>query len=254
MIIVSGKVVSVQDAASGYAPGSVEKSVAEAMAEASAKYEYDSPGQLDFELRLRGEIVAASRALDRSGLGFEVFRSARCNPEYWDRTAEGGFRLKKGVPPSKAINDIYENGRLYGTECATAMMIVYYKALLEVYGASLFDKTFPRIELMDWHHIDRLLRETGYVSKRADYFPGDRRYFANPDVDPLTPQWQGENVIDLGGGLYYGHGVGIRNADSIVRALNRNRSPDADEPAHLLNSAGRPDFKRLANILLRQDA
>ena len=86
------------------------------------------------------------------------------------------------------------------------------------------------------------------------YLPGDRRYFANPDVDPLTPQWQGENVIDLSGDKYYGHGLGVHNAEAIVRALNENRSEDADESAHLLDSAGLPNFKRLFDIYRRPAA
>lgn len=254
MITIAGKTFTAAEAEAAFGAGSVERAVAEAMISGRETYNYDNADQLKFELELRREIIAASRALDRSGMDFEVFRETKCNPEFWDRTEEGGFRLKSGAVPSSAISDIFQNGRLYGTECATAMMIVYYKALLSLYGESLFNRTFPKIELMDWHHIDRLLREAGYVSKRPDYFPGDRRYFANPDVDPLTPQWQGENVIDLGGGLYYGHGIGIRNADSIIRALNRNRSSDADEEARLLDSAGRPDFKKLSDVLLRQRA
>ena len=88
------------------------------------------------------------------------------------------------------------------------------------------------------------------MKKRMDYIPGDRRYFVNPDVDPLTPQWQGENVIDLDGELYYGHGIGIYNAETIIKELNKNRSEGADESARLKDSAGRPNFKKLADIYL----
>ncbi|MDF1493475.1 protein-glutamine gamma-glutamyltransferase [Caproiciproducens sp. CPB-2] len=253
MIVIAGNTVQ-PDSIGEYAPGSIERTILDMLASSSAKSAYDSVDQLKFELALRKEIIAASLQLYRSGLGFEIFRETRCNPDYWKRTQEGGFLLKDGVKPSKAIMDIYENGSKYGTECATAMMIVYYKALLSVYGEALFDKTFPKIELMNWHHIDPLLREVGYISKRDVYLPGDRRYFANPDVDPLVPQWQGENVIDLGDGKYYGHGIGIRNADQIIRALNQNRSEDADEDAHLLDSAGRPNFNRLYGISRRSAA
>ena len=130
------------------------------------------------------------------------------------------------------------------------MMIVYYKALLNIYSEALFDESFSNIELMNWHHIDKLLKEVGLMKKRMDYIPGDRRYFANPDVDPLTPQWQGENVIDLDGELYYGHGIGIYNAETIIKELNKNRSEGADESARLKDSAGRPNFKKLADIYL----
>lgn len=250
MIVIAGN--TVQPGSIGeFAPGSIESIILNALASGSSKDVYDSADQLKFELTMRREIIEASKQLYRSGLGFEIFRETRCNPDYWTRTEEGGFLLKDGVKPSQAIMDIYKNGSKYGTECATAMMIVYYKAILTIYGESLFDRTFPKIELMNWHHIDRLLQEVGYISKRDVYLPGDRRYFANPDVDPLTPEWQGENVIDLSGGKYYGHGIGIHDAEAIVRALNENRSEDADESAHLLDSAGRPNFKRLFDIYRR---
>lgn len=248
MITIAGKILSAQEAETGYADGSIEKTVVKAMSASAAVYRFRSADSLNFELRLRGALVAASRELFRSGLGFAVFREAKCNPEFWDRTAEGGFLLKSGVSPAEAILNIYQSGGSYATECATAMMIVSYKALLQLYGPSLFDRTFPKIELMDWHHIDPLLREVGFVKKRFEYFPGDRRYFANPDVDPLTPQWQGENVIELGGDRYYGHGIGIRSAESILRSLDANRISGADEAARLLDAAGRPDFQRLAEV------
>ncbi len=251
MIMIAGNAVRPEDLGASYAPGSVEKEIISTLASSDEKYRYDSLNELNFELWLRKEIIAASRALNKSGLGFEVFRKTRCNPAFWTRTGEGGFLLKSGVKPSEAIQDIFNNGSEYGTECATGMMIVYYKALLSIYPESLFNRTFPKIELMNWHHIDRLLQEVGLMWKRKEYLPGDRRYFANPDVDPITPEWQGENVIDLGGGLYYGHGMGIEKADTIVRALNQNRTEDADESAHLLDSAGRPDFKKLGDIYYR---
>jgi len=224
---------------------SFERDIISTLVSSSQQYRYDSLNQLRFELRLRKEIVNAARELYRSGLEFSVFRKSRCNPTYWNRSSNGGFVLRDGVKPSDAILDIYRNGSMYATECATAMMIVYYKALLSVYSESQFNKLFPRIELMNWNQIDRNLREVGSMSKRADYLPGDRRYFSNPDVDPIEPEWQGENVIQLGNDLYYGHGIGIQNASRIIQELNENRIFNADESARLLDSAARPDFKRL---------
>jgi ubiquitin len=74
---------------------------------------------------------------------------------------------------------------------------------------------------MNWHYD----RDLGVVYSQGpgDFFPGDCRYFKNPDVNPETPQWQGENVIDLNDGKYYGHGIGIRTADEIINALNERR-------------------------------
>lgn len=250
MIIISGNQVGVEEFAAHYAADTIERKILSLLAASSEKYRYDSEAQLKFELRLRKAIIDAAYALNRSSLDFEIFRKSRCNSDFWDRKNNGGFVLKSGVKPSDAIRDIFVNGSKYGTECATAMMIVYYKALLDVYGDTLFNKTFPSIELMNWHNIHRLLREVGQMKKTKDSIPGDRRYFSNPDVDPVTPQWQGENVIDLDGKRYYGHGIGITDADTIIRALNRHRSEGADESAYLNDTVGRPNFIRLANIYL----
>lgn len=231
-----------------------ETGIFDAILSSEEVFRYDSEDELDFELKLRDAVIESSRKLHKSGMDFEVFRKSRCNEEYWERTANGGFRLKRGVKPRDAINDIFVNGRKYATECATAMVIVYYKALTELYSEELFNKLFPVIHLMNWHDLDRNLREIGAMEREKLYLPGDRRYFINPDVDPETPYWQGENVIDLGKGQYYGHGIGITGADEIINTLNENRKKDADESAYLMDASARPNFKRLYSIKERYEA
>lgn len=247
MILISNNAIDADRLKSEYPQGSIERNIIDIMHSSSHSYTYTHLNQLKFELALRKNIVEASKMLNGSRMGFRVFRKTRCNERFWKRTPEGGFLLREHVKPSDAINDIFINGPKYATECATAMVIVYYKALLNVYSEVLFNKEFPVIHLMNWHYLDPKLAEIGLLRGAADYMPGDRRYFSNPDVDPETPYWQGENVIDLGNGLYYGHGVGIYNKDVFIRVLNRNRR-DGDESAYLLDSVGRSDFKKLARI------
>jgi len=207
-------------------------------------YRYSSAEELTFEIELRGNIIDASVNLYRSRLAFRIFRDSKCNEEFWRRRSDGGFVLRADVKASDAINDIFRHTRLYGTECATAIVIVYYKAVLQSYGADLFNTAFRDITLMNWQDMDELMGVATY-RRQPDYIPGDCRYFRNPDVNPLTPEWQGENAIDLGGGRYYGHGIGITDADGIISALNRNRVEDSQISAYLMDSATRPDFKRL---------
>ncbi|MCX7714306.1 MAG: protein-glutamine gamma-glutamyltransferase [Clostridia bacterium] len=249
MILVANITVDLAEFVGEYAPSRIEKNILDILSASSHKYRYSSSKQLEFELALRKEIINAAESLNRSGMDFEVFRKSRCNSRYWERTNQGGFVLKDDAAPSQAIQDIFTNGFKYATECATAMIIVYYKALLELYGKDLFDETFPKIHLMNWHHIDKNLTEVGLMQRETDYLPGDRRYFDNPDVSPLSPEMQGENVIDMGNGRFYGHGMGIQRAEAIIRELNENRKRNAKESAYLLDSAGRPDFKKLADIL-----
>jgi protein-glutamine gamma-glutamyltransferase len=129
------------------------------------------------------------------------------------------------------------------------MVIVYYGALTKLYGKEIFDRTFNNIYLMDWHNIHPLLKEIGYMNRSAVYLPGDRRYFANPDVDPETPEWQGENVIDLSDGSYYGHGIGIGSENDIINALNQNRREGSTRSAYLMDTVGHPNFKRLYQVV-----
>lgn len=252
MILIGGQSPDMAALTQGLGERSVEREVLRILSASEETYRYDSQEQLQFELNLRREIVKAATALSHSGMDFETFRESRCNEAFWKRGSDGGFALKDGVKASDAIMDIFRNGSKYGTECATAMMIVYHKALLEVFGAEAFDKMFPNLYLMNWHRISSELREVGIPRREKDYLPGDRRYFSNPDVNPETPEWQGENVIDMGNGYYYGHGAGVGKAEFFIRALNGNRKKDADQEAFLMDNAGRPSFRRLYTLYQRQ--
>ena len=211
-----------------------------------------------FEQNLRSEIVNAAHALHKSGMSFALFADSKCNGDYWTRTSNGGWsRRASGGDSADAIRDIFANGYKYATECATAMEIVYYKALLEVFGqvgGDLFNRTFDSIYLMDWDIRDPLLRKVGYMEPVSELLIGDRAYFANPDHAPELVQWQGENVIVLEDGRYYGHGIGIADADRIINSLNSRRKSDNPRSAYLMNKAGRPDFKRLAVIMYSDGA
>ena len=252
MIIIDNKPVEEAFLAADYPEQSVGRSVVEILSASEKKYDYKSLDELKFEVRLREQIIRAAKQLQKSNMAFEVFRESRCNPEYWIRRDNGGFLLKAGVKMSDAVQDIFDNGSKYGTECATAMQIVYLKALLDIFPEDAFNRMFKNVYLMNWHSLHRYLRDTGAMTRRGDYLPGDRRYFVNPDVNPETPEWQGENTIDLGGGLYYGHGMGTHKADKIIRELNANRKDGAARDAHLIQTSARPDFKRL--FALYEDA
>jgi len=248
MIIISNNIVKVDTIINEYKPNSIERDIITKMDLSKERYEYNSLNELQFELKLRKNIVTAAIQLNEGDMAFSTFRESKCNLDYWDRTKEGGFKFKKGITPSDAIKDISINSSKYATECATAMIIIYYQALLMTFGEKLFNELFTEIHLMNWHYLDKLLRDAGYIEKQSDYLPGDRRYFDNPDVNPVKPEWQGENVIDLGDEMYYGHGIGIGNAEDMINELNSARIEDAKQSAYLLDVAARLDFKKLADI------
>lgn len=207
-------------------------------------YKFTTLEELTSEITLRKKIIDASYALYKGRLAFRTFQESKCNEDFWERRTDGGFVQLFNVTPADAIRDIFQNTRRYGTECATAIVILYYKAVLDVFGTALFNSTFRGIILMNWQQMDDLL---GVITQRnlPDYIPGDCRYFKNPEVNPLTPEWQGENAIDLGNGKFYGHGIGIGNSKKMIYVLNQNRIEDAQESAFLMETATRLDFTGL---------
>lgn len=232
-----------------WASGSMERMIIQWMNEDTVVYSYPFIGELSFEVMLRKNIILSARAMNQSSVQFEVFAHSRCNPQYWHLTGSGGFLLQKGVKPSEAIQDIYLNSSQYAFECATAKIIIYYHAVLNTVGASLFNQLFPNIYLYSWHTDTDLRIKPHYT---GHFLPGDVVYFQNPDFDPQTPEWRGENAVVLGDGTYFGHGLGIKTAEQIIHALNQMRTTGAKQSAYLTNVVARPSFKHLAKLSMSQ--
>jgi len=237
IVIVQG--VPWQRAPEGLSPR--ETDLFRQMAASPRRFVYSSISELRFELGSRITIADMARQLNDSGVQFAAYRDSRCNPAYWTRDDRGGFRLNPNAAPAAAIRDLYANGRAYAFECATAILIVMYRSVLERIGERAFNQWFGGLYLYDWQYDSDLRLVEGRDPSTAVI--GDVLYFKNPDVDPETPEWQGENVIQLGDDLYYGHGIGIRNGADIIRALNRNRRPGSTESAYLVDLVVYPDFR-----------
>jgi protein-glutamine gamma-glutamyltransferase len=220
-----------------------QKQIGEKLKGSRESFYYTTPHQFLFEVVMRANIVAAAYAMRGSGAGFSTFANSRCNPVYWRRTAYGGFSLRHGVEPSEAITDIFLNGKKYGFECTTAIMIMLYKAVLESIGAGMFNQLFNGLLLYSTEH-DEDLQIMAYTSGAS--MPGDIRYIKNPEHDPNKPQWQGENIVDLGDGTVFGHGIGIGTIGEIIAVLNKKRAPGATVPAFLTSEIIRPNFRLMA--------
>lgn len=243
MIWIAGRQVNPLMLQAEWGLNDVQQEIVHRMAASRVVFEYASADVLRFELKLRDHLVKSARALYMSGIAFSDFEHSRSNPEFWEQTELGGFRLRPGIPPSRGIIDIFQNGRLYATECATAMVIILYHAVLKSIREADFERLFADMILYDWRYDQDLDLQTLPTNT---FLPGDILYFANPDYDPSKPQWQGENAVFLGGGLYYGHGAGIRTAPSMIEFLNENRKPGAMRSAYLVSQATRPGFAYLA--------
>jgi protein-glutamine gamma-glutamyltransferase len=242
-LIVIGGIPYMNDA-SGW--GLIQRQIYEQKQASRTVFTYQTAEELGFELFARANIVEAARGLHQSGVGFATFKTSRCNERMWILTADGGFRLRAEVTPSQAIRDIYNNGRMYAFECATAIVIVYYKAVLDTIGEQAFNYWFANLYLHDWHYDNDL---SLIVDKEArESFLGDVLYFKNPEFNPDTPQWQGENVVKLEDDLYYGHGIGIGSGAMIIASLNENRKRGAVQSAYLMNEVVHPDFRGLYHL------
>lgn len=209
------------------------------MAQYQEPYSYASIQQLQFELLFRSNTMKAARELNKSGAKFTTFTYAFCNRKYWDRLSNGGFLLKPQISPTAGILDIIRNGKLYAFECSTAIAIVLYIATLYSIGSDKFDILFNRLYLMDWQFDEDLPIFQKYGD---DFIPGDVLHFNNPDFDPKQPHWRAENVIYFGDDEYYGHGVGIRNATTIINFLNKKRKSNPHLSAYLMNLITRPYY------------
>ncbi|MNI37546.1 Protein-glutamine gamma-glutamyltransferase [compost metagenome] len=221
----------------------LERNIYQNKKSSSYPYHYKSVENLLFELTVRSHIVEYAKSLSESGAQFADFEHSKCNEAFWDRDHKGGFQLKKGVSPHDAINDIFINGGLYAFECATAMVIVLFKAIMESIGTKQFDILFPDILLYDWH-LDsdiRLLDRT----HPEDAVAGDILYIKNPDFDPEFPWWRGENVIKLEQDSLYGHGIGISTAEEIIKELNSSRITGSTVSASLSDRYDELDFSYL---------
>ncbi|WP_270182528.1 protein-glutamine gamma-glutamyltransferase [Alkalihalobacillus sp. CinArs1] len=253
MILIGDKVATIDDFDHRMIQNSFERQVLETLLNSSVTHTYRSRGEVVFEMQFRSAITASARELYYSGAQFADFYKSRCNPMFWNLMPDGAFQLRQGVPPAEAIVDIFRNGRIYAFECATAMIIVLYKAALRMLPPVKFNTLFADIRLWGWKY-DADLRIVHNIP--SQYIPGDIRYVKNPDVNPLTPEWQGENIVDMGDGMYFGHGLGFRTLPGIIDALARRRRPGAMRMPYLLETATRPGFSYLyqfATMRLEQE-
>ncbi|MDP4095875.1 protein-glutamine gamma-glutamyltransferase [Paenibacillus sp. P96] len=202
--------------------------------------------RLSFETSLRSAIVAAAQALNHGDTSFSTFERAYCNERFWIRTPQGGFQIRPDVTPAEGISNIFIEGRKYGFECATAMVIVLYKAVLDSIDENEFNRLFANILLYDWHYDSDLRLIEAQGSKQS--VPGDIMYFKNPEVSPLTPEWKGENVVKLDEDFYFGHGVGIGSSEYVIRTLNSRRWPGSIVSAYLTDQVIHPDFNYLSRF------
>ncbi|KAA0547063.1 protein-glutamine gamma-glutamyltransferase [Bacillus sp. BGMRC 2118] len=210
----------------------LERDILIRMTESPGFYSFPSIRELQFDLTLRQNTIESSNEMNSSEAAFTTFQYATCNETYWTLTPAGGFLVKPNVRPSDAILDIYQNSSQYAFECATACMIVYYKAVLRSVGRRQFDMFFQNIYLYSWNGDADL----GIQTSAANHFvPGDVVYFNNPEFHPASPWYRGVNAVAMTDNKFFGHGFGILSAEELLNFLNTFRRPTSRQPAYLTN-------------------
>lgn len=205
-------------------------------------FEFDSTFQLLFEIRLRENIIEAALKLKDASVAFTSFKYSKFNPIYWTK-GPSGYLLNPNVRPSDAISDIFNNGQEYGFECSTAMVIIFYKAVLESIRVADFNYLFRGLLVWNWNYDPDLAIIT---LEGSEFIPGDVVYFMNPDFE--MPIWRGENAVVLGKGLYFGHGIGIGTAKEMIKALNTLRKEGSTTSAYMLQQHSRLNSKYLSQF------
>lgn len=208
----------------------------------SEVHRYVHSRELLFELILRENMINSAIEMNESEVEFSIFHTSKFNSMYWLKTSRG-YILKPNVLPSDAIKDIFHNGKEYGFECTTAIVVIFYYAVLQSIDERAFNRLFNHLLVWDWSYDEDL----GIITRvGSDFIPGDVMYFYNPDYD--NPVWIGENVVFLGEDKYFGHGIGIGTAEETIKALNTLRKEGATRSAHLIHQHSRLNYKYLSQF------
>ncbi|MFC1610801.1 hypothetical protein ACFL6C_07575 [Myxococcota bacterium] len=186
----------------------------------------------DANFRMR--VVEAAFDLAASGVEFSYCSATdSVNNKLWTRF---GYRMqvrknlqKNGMDsgelgsPAKGLRDIFKERsrgvaqkRTYGFECATAIMVILHKAILDTVGDEVFDKWFSDPSLLTFDRFyekNKHYKDVEVISKKKvdldDLVPGTCYYVENPDA--LDQAFLGENVVYLGfindKHRFYAHGI-----------------------------------------------
>jgi len=205
------------------------------------------------EVQIRTHTTEGAKILDQAkqagrGMGFaNDLRKTQANPQFWNVDQNGRMSVRAGVSPSDAIDDVFNNPNAYTVDCATASHVVGLRAIKNTIGAEDFNRTHQGLNIYGWDakrlgaggNMQSISKVTGSQNERArgGLRAGDVGYFKNPDN--ISTEWQGENVISLGGDKYWGHPGGTKSSQGWVDWINQNaRTPYATREAFLSSLTG----------------
>ena len=204
-------------------------------------------------VRIGAAMIGAGEAMGAAKHEFALIKDHTFNDKYWAPEGNGTFKLKPGVKPSEAFDDIFKNPSKYKFECATGLVVLQYKAMRDLLGKDDFDRVFSKLRVGPWQtdpgYDAHVKFEGGSTEatpeRRGEVRAGDYGYFKNWDVsdDAKKRGWQGENVVFLGEvngeRMFFGHPFGIASEKTIVDYLNSERNAGSTRSASYLDVNGR---------------
>jgi hypothetical protein len=189
----------------------LEKEILLAMLLGPITFEYPGYSELAASVRIRQNIVVASR---RTALSFHVSKIER-PADYWHYSEQSGFTVLPGKPLIEALRMATQpemSGHLYSFSCYRATEYVILLGIAQEAVACnppLLERLQHQWEtraIMSGKFHDVFLHEYGSMREPLPpkyYVPGDRLWFRNPDERSSdVTGYEGSWVFYLGGGLF----------------------------------------------------
>lgn len=110
-----------------YEPFAAEKQqILSIMAGNQEIYSFRTSDELSFDLNLRVNIITSALELFQSGFQFRTFQQSFATLNI-GKNVSWRIRAPSKHTPFHCHTRYFQNGKLYGTECATAMIIIFTK-------------------------------------------------------------------------------------------------------------------------------
>jgi protein-glutamine gamma-glutamyltransferase len=188
---------------------------------ADGRVRYEFIGDQNYrEIQMRthmlegAQTISAASAAGR-GPGFNrnsTLSENQINTDFWEINRDpsrgwvGALRVKDGVDPSAAIDDVFQNPNKYAFDCALMSNLIGVRAVRMTLGDGDFNASHRGLMALGWNVWRNGSFGTEFAggSGRSDeagppaFRPGDAGYISNPDYHRNDPSDIGENVIYVG--------------------------------------------------------
>lgn len=189
----------------------LEREILLAMLLCPVTLEYPSCSELVSSIRIRENIVKASR---RTALSFHASKIER-PADYWAYTKETGFTVLPGKPLIEALRKATQpemSDERYSFSCYRATEYVTLLGIAQELAKSnpallrQLQRQWEKRAIMSRQFHDVFTHEYGSMDEPLPskyYIPGDRLWFRNPDERSAEVMgYEGSWVFYLGGGLF----------------------------------------------------